>query len=257
MTRVLVAWEDALCEPLGLLANRTVSAMAPPGATSFPHIVRHSPKSNGQFDRYVSKTWSNACRNGMPVDPGPIDHLICVIDADRLHDLIGITKPPSEPTSVAAWHHEASSKWETWLRDRRDPAGPAPSTIHGVVLRWCKESFVLAGYDQPLATLHLRIDLAHVGTAALLVGECQPDPAKVADAAFTDTFRKPRPCLDAMRKAQKLSPIAKNAPEIDDMLDALAKDRAGLAMLRARVPDLDRLAALIWTLHRGSPPAGE
>jgi hypothetical protein len=54
------------------------------------------------------------------------------------------------------------------------------------------------------------------------------------------------------RQAKKLRALPKNAPEIDDALGALAT--ASLPILRARVPDLARLAALIWSLHRGDPP---
>ena len=88
--------------------------------------------------------------------------------------------------------------------------------------------------------------MADDGVAKVLA-QCAPRPTDVADERFTDTFRKPLECLRMLRADRALD---KTAPEIDDAIKALA--RHGLPVLRARVPDLGRIAELVWGLHRGT-----
>lgn len=253
MTRALVVWEDEKFEALGAIAKRVVRVTRTASDDDGPRVLSHKTKGNGMFGHYVAVTWTNVRRHGLPTDPGSIDHLIGVVDADVLHRLVpGVEKPPVAPDAVAEWHANASSIWQRWLRDRCDPAGPAPTTVHGVVLRWAKESVVLAGYDQPAAASHLGVDPNTPDARTMLDELCPVHPGAVAPALFTDTFRRPLGCLDLLRRARKLGALKKNAPAIDDAIKALMRD--SLAIVRARVPDLDRLAALIWDLHRGGTP---
>lgn len=249
MTRVLVAWEDEKFDRLGELVSRVVHSSAPAHGVEHPRVVHDSAGTNGAFARYVGAAWPRARTLGVARDPKPFDHLICVVDADRLHDLIpaSIKKAPNDATGVAAWHADATEKWTAWLRSKSDAAGPDPKTVHGVVLRWSKESLVLAGYDQPAAAVHLEIDVAHSDVAAALRTQCNVHPSTIEDRLFTDTFRQPRHCVDLLRVARKLRKLPKSAQPFDDALKALAKE--SLAIVRTRVPDIDQLARLIWSLH--------
>ncbi len=252
MTRVLVVWEDAEWKVLGALMKRIVQVTAPPATVQYPAVLGHTVEGNGRFAHYVESTWPRVRSGGLVLDKGPIDHLVCVIDGDRAHELVAaISKPPKDAATVGAWHLQAEAAWTTWLRQRCAAAGPPSTTVHGVVLRWAKESVLLAGYDQPALAAHLEIEPDHPDVVAALRDDCTPDPRTVADAAFVDTFRQPLRCTDLLGKARKLPPIDKNAPEIDDAIRDLT--RQSLSIVRARVPDLARLATLTWTLHAPSP----
>lgn len=243
MTRVLVVWEDANYESLGEVARRAVRATALTTDAEAVRVVSHTAYSNGGFDRYASRTWPLVRPRGLPLDPGPIDHIICVVDADRLHDLRGIAKAPADPAAVSAWHAAAERSWQAWLRSRCDASGPPAETVHGVVLRWSKESLVLAGYDQPAMTTHLAIAAAPEQLREL----CPIQPSTVDDRSFTDTYQRPQGCLKQLRQAHQLAPLRKSDPTIESALRELA--RKSMPILRARVPDLARLATLICNLH--------
>ncbi len=255
MTRVLVVWEDEYFDPLHEITKRLVRALMPQEGAVPPSLLRHTTRGNAAFHRYASVTWPLVRARGLPGDPGPIDHLVCVVDADHLHDLLPnkIEPPPSQAVTAAAWHFAAQHTWQEHLRAQCDPSGPPPSTVHGLALRWAKESLLLAGYDRPPMKAHLDVDIQREDIAKALA-QCAPPPREVQDQHFTNTYRHPSRCLSLLRKKSGLGPLHKSAPEIDDALSALAKD--SLDTLRARVPDMDRLASLIWQLHRGeAPPA--
>jgi hypothetical protein len=253
MTRILLVWEDAKFEPLGEVVQRAVQASAPSSPEEFPRLLSHTTHGNGNFGRYVATTWPRASAHGLPNQPGMIEHVICVVDADRLDTLVPTI--PSFPTivaEIAAWHAGAAQTWLQWLRDRVDPGGPPPSTVHGIVLRWAKESLVLAGYDQPAWNEHLELDAGHPDIRRAL-GSCEPRLHVTEDSVFTDTFRRPLDCIKALRRARHLSSLPKTAPQIDYALRALARD--SIATICARVPDIARLASLIWDLQEKKTPS--
>ena len=90
---------------------------------------------------------------------------------------------------------------------------------------------------------HLAIDV----TAEQLRALCPTHPSTVDDGRFTDTFQRPQGCLKQLRHARKLGPLKKSDPTIERAVRELA--RKSMPILRARVPDLARLATLIWNLH--------
>lgn len=251
MTRVLVVWEDAHCDALDGLAKRAVNARAARDGAVAPTVVRHTTRGHGAFSRYVRDTWPLVRARGVPLDARPLDHLICVVDADRLHELKIVLPPPSAASEIDAWHAQADRAWRAWLHTQCSPSGPPPSTVHGLVLRWAKESALLAGFDQPAWPQHVEVDVTAPAVQAELRKQCKPHPGAVADAAFTNTFRKPLACLQLARQACQLGRLDKSDPAIDDALFALARE--SLPTLLARVPDLAHLEALIWSLH-GVPP---
>ncbi|HVV84592.1 MAG TPA: hypothetical protein VHE35_16100 [Kofleriaceae bacterium] len=256
MTRVLVAWEDARWPVLGALLQRIVKAIAPAGCASYPAVLGDSVEGNGRFAHWVRWTWPHVRPVGVPRSRGFVDHLICVIDGDRAHKLVdAIGMPPKDATAVPAWHRDAETAWVSWLRDHNPADGPPPATVHGIVFRWCKESTLLAGYDQPALATRLDLDPRHREIDAALAGCTPADPRTVADHAFVDTFRQPPlDCINALRKARKLERIAKNAPEVDDAIRDLAQQ--SITAVRARVPDLVRLAELVWLLQSRAEDTG-
>jgi hypothetical protein len=176
-----------------------------------------------------------------------------VVDADRLHELkpVGAKPKPTDVTATDAWHEEAQRAWEAWLRSQCAPDGPPATTVHGLVLRWAKESVLLAGFDQPAWARLLDLDLSTPAAQAELKRQCTPHPSKVRDDMFTNTFRRPLHCLQLVRQACKLSRLDKNDVTIDDTVSALARE--SLPTILARVPDLVRLTSMIWSLHQGVP----
>ena len=94
MTRVLVVWEDTYFQPLDHLLNRVVKKQAPRAEVSRPTVLHHTARSNTAFERYVETTWPKVSPRGLPGDPGAIDHMVCVVDADKLSDLLRPHVPP-------------------------------------------------------------------------------------------------------------------------------------------------------------------
>jgi hypothetical protein len=257
MTRLLIAWEDEYFKKLDPFVKKRVAARAPAGVVVYPVLLSHTTYGAGGFKRYVSSTWDMARSVGQPSNPGLIDHLICVVDGDKLHEQVDtIPRAPVQANAVGSWLAGAESAWQNHLRGL---VGKAPKlSVHGVILCWCKESLVLAGYDRGAAKRHLGIDVQASGEQAFLRA-CKPPPASVPDALFSATFRKPQRCLDEMAKARssgRTSAFGKNALEFDDMLTELAREDS--AIVAGRVPDLDRLADLIWRLagDAGAATAG-
>ncbi len=244
MIRVLVVWEDLYFEPIGQIVRRRLSLRASGESTPVAGIMFHTAKGNSNFDRYVASTWPKVRSTGLPGNKGRIDHLICVADGDRLHEILtGQSGPPSAPADVPAWHAKIEAAWHDQLRAASKEA--APDAVHGRVLRWSKESIVLAGYDKGPAKDHLRID-ARGAQAQAFLDRCSPVPTTVDPGVFTDTYRRPLWCLNELRKAQGLDSMTKNAPEIDDALRSLAVNEA-LAVCE-RVPDLERVVDLVCDL---------
>jgi hypothetical protein len=251
MTRVLVVWEDAHCEALSVLMERAIRAHSAPDAVARPTVIRHTSRGNGKFSRYVRDTWPRARVRGVPIDPHPIDHMICVVDADRLHDLLSVAAPPPDVTARDAWHAAAERDWQVWLHSQCAPDGPPVTTVHGLLLRWAKESVLLAGFDQPAWKQFLEVDTSARAVQTELRRQCTPHPSEVSDVLFTNTFRRPLSCLQIVRQACKLGRLHKNDVTIDDAVYALARE--SLPTILARVPDLARLTSLIWSLHHGVP----
>jgi hypothetical protein len=245
MSRILVVWEDAHWQSLRLVVNRRLPKCQSDPQRSFPSVMFHTAKGNGNFERYVSVTWRNAARNGLPTSPGPIDHLVCVADGDRLHEVLAsINPPPKSAPEVAAWHLKAEAEWQAYLRGLCDPS-LSRDTVHSLILRWSKESLVLAGYDQAPLKEHLGID-SHSAEFQHAVAECSPPVATVAEGLFTDSYQRPLVCLGNVQEALRHPSVHKNSPEIDDALKDLANSH--LDPVCRRVPDIDRLVDLLWRL---------
>lgn len=249
MTRVLVVWEDEYYDGLERLVRRRLPALAPDPAAVAPFVAFHTSCGNSKFERYVASTWPRARRAGVPRAPGPIDHLVCVVDADKLRDLMpSLPARPVDRAQVPAWHAQLDAAWQQKLRTWVDPSVPA-SCVHGLVLRWSRESVLLAAFDrQPMREL-LGFDSEHPDVQKYLAIDCVPSPLSLTSSgAFTDAFFHPYGCLERAFAKQGLTLPRKNDTTMDDVLRALAKDREHTQAVCTRVPDLDALVKLLWAV---------
>jgi hypothetical protein len=248
MKRVLVVWEDRYFEALhGVLKSALGRREGAPGDLR-GQLAADTANTNSAFARYVRETWPRVRAVGTPHDPRALDHVVFVIDGDAIHRLIPETaKRPRTAADVPRWHQQAETAWVRFLLSH---AGPdvAPTSVHGVVLRWSRESVVLAGWDGLSASAALDIDLDHDEVKKVLAA-CDPNPARVAPAGFTDHFRAPLDCLNSLRRARGIPALDKNATDVDDALRAMA--RSELPLLESRVPDIVRLAERVQSLIEG------
>ncbi len=253
MTRVLVAWEDEYFEGLKLLVRKRLPALAPDRNATPPLVDWITSRGNGKFELLVSKTWPNVRGRGLPGNPGVLDHLVCVVDADKLCDLMP-TLPaiPQRPEQIPGWHATAERAWHAKVRGWGGDSVPAGS-VHGLVLRWSRESALLAGFDKEPFREHLQFDIENADVSAFLQKGCAPSPLALPEAGiFSDTFAHPHRCLERAFEKQKLRVPSKNDAVMDDVLRALARDYAEVVC--TRVPDLDALARFIWRLSLPAPP---
>ncbi len=247
MTRVLVVWEDTYFQPLDDILNRVVKKQAPSVEVSRPTVLHHTARSNTAFERYVETTWPKIRVRGLPINPGAVDHVVCVVDADKLSDLLRqMPPPPNAASGIVAWHATAEHLWNSHLRSKCPPDGPTAASVHGVVLRWSKESVLLAGYDQASFAQHLDCDIATLEIEQYLKS-CHPAPSEIDGEGFANSFRRPLQCLRGLRKAAKLAELPKNSPQFDDVLRKLGRECLG--KLCERTPDIPRIAELVWKLH--------
>ena len=148
---------------------------------------------------------------------------------------------------MGAWLVTAEQQFQNHLRSKSHK----PVTVHAVLLRWAKESLTLAAYDRPQAGDKLGLQILHPDVQKYLAA-CVPRPASIHEAVFTDTFRHPVACIDGILGAQGLPAVGKGS-FMDDVVRALSGD--DLAVVCARVPDVDRLLHLAWSLVTAPPPA--
>ena len=239
--RIAIAWEDRYWEPLHDVLVRRREANRPAGTTDNIDFLPFPVLGNGNFAPFVADDWPTAHARGFVNKPGPVEHVICVADADALHAHVpAMAPPPSLPADVGGWLTTAEQQFLSHLRAKSHK----PATVHAVLLRWAKESLTLAAYDRPQAADKLGLQITHTQVQKHLA-KCVPAPGSVHDAVFTDTFRLPVTCVDGILTAQGLPAVGKGA-FMDDVIRALSGN--DLAVVCARVPDIDRLLQLAWSL---------
>jgi hypothetical protein len=248
--RILIVWEDDNFESLGRIMVSRRGALRPMSQPDYPELLFHTARGNGNFVRYAGKTWRNIRAKGLPNNPGAIDHLICVVDADKLSQLLPSTgRLPAAPEDVSDWHKSAETVFVELIRQACRESSMPPDTVHGIALRWAKESVVLAAYDCYASKDKLGIDIERKEVAEFLA-KCAPPPEQVKRSMFSNTYRHPVRCIDGLLKSQGL-PVLGKGPEYDDVLLALKGEDLGKVC--ERVPDVDRLVNLVWglALQRG------
>ncbi len=245
--RILVVWEDEQYDPLARFIKLRLASRKPEDVSKFPEVLFHTSQGNGRFAPYVRDTWPRVRTRGLPNNPGPLDRLLCIVDGDKIHELLRKVPSPTAMVSGANdWHQQAMRAWKEHLQELAE-ASP-PGTVHGYVLRWSKESLVLAGFDLEPVSTHLELDFKTEDLQRLL-DNCKPDPRSLS-TEFSNSYLKPLQCLESARKSIGKPGHIKNSPELDDALVALAQHH--LASVCCRVPDLDSIVDLIWSFTK--PP---
>jgi hypothetical protein len=195
----------------------------------------------------VKVSWPEAAHHGLVRagnrSGGPIEHLICVADADRAHECCAAQNPVAVASPTADWLDQANALWTAKLRAA---ATTMPERVHGRFLRWSQESLLIAAHDvtEALAALGCR----DRGRLEKHLAACSPSPLSIADVDFADAFRKPERCLEDMLKATGTHVPKKGSPPRGDAIEAALTN--AIAKLCGRVPDLVALAHLA-----SSPPA--
>lgn len=254
--RVLLVWEDTYFETLVPFVKRRVRELRPGSAAFYPETISVTAKANTKFAHFVRETWPRVRATGMPNQgkPRSIDHVVCVVDADKLADLsLEIPSPPREHSALESWQLAAETTWTDYLRSCSEKA--PPSTVHGALLLWNKESLLLAGFDTPCFGDTLSIDQSSRECEEFLA-KCSPKPKELVESRaseFSSHFRNPLKCLTDLHRVTnaKERTLAKNAVEIEDTLRTLATTDS--ALIAERVPSIDAIAKLIWSLAEPAP----
>lgn len=231
MTRVLVCWEDQFHAKLDLCLRRALRR----GASVGPELFFDGLRGNGNFPVFIERDWPKAAQRGLPKSAGPIDHLICVADADRATQCCAIEPPPAAPASTTDWVRRAD---EAWTQALRKATTLDPARIHGLFLRWNQESLLIAAHDVSGVLQKLRCPASRAVQDHL--SGCKPSPIGCSDADFTDLFRKSGRCLEDMLKAAGQDAPRKGSVPRDDALDEAS--RVAIERLCTRVPDLLKIA---------------
>lgn len=248
MSKILVVWEDRFSTKLDLCLKRALRHLG----LSSPALFFDKVLGYGGFGSYVAESWPEAVRHGLALaankSGGPIDHLVCVADADRAHECCSVDNPSGVSGPTSAWIDGANERWTQKLRET---ATAAPDRVHGRFLRWSQESLLIAAHDvdPSLAALGCR-DRARVEKH---LRACSPSPFAITDGEFADTFRRPERCLEDMLKAAGARVPKKGAPARGDAIEAASHH--AMAKLCARVPDLAALANLVTALPAALEPS--
>lgn len=235
MTKVLVLWEDAYHGALDRCVRRALQHMggAPEIELYFDHV-----RGNGGFAPYLANDWPIAAVRGLPKSRGPIDHLVCVADADFAHDCCAVSPGHAATSPTLPWVEDANHRWTEGLRAR---AAVGRGRVTGRFLRWNQESLLIALHDIDDALRALGIT-AMRGVQAYL-RSCDPSPLTLSPEGFVDAYRRPQRCFDEMLKAAGARPARKGTPVRDDAIDAAS--RRAIEKLCVRVPDLAALSSTI------------
>ncbi|MCC6558938.1 MAG: hypothetical protein IT372_38920 [Polyangiaceae bacterium] len=234
MTKVLVLWEDAYHGALDRCVRRALQHLGGGAVELYFDDVR----GNGGFAPYLASDWPIAATRGLPKSRGPIDHLLCVADADRAHQCCGGPAASTVAAPTQPWVEEANRRWTEALRTA---TAAGAERVWGRFLRWNQESLLIALHDIDEAMRALGITVMR-GVQTYLRG-CDPSPLTIAPDRFVDAYRKPQRCFEELLKAAGARPIRKGAPALDDAIDAAS--RRAIDKLCARVPDLGDLAGVV------------
>ena len=238
---ILLVWEDRYFE--GLKATSRAVHRALRGNRQdigpAPRLFDDTLGGYGGFRNHVQKDLGRLRKVGLPRF-GKVDHVLYVIDADQTENLLR-TLGLAQPEAGDTWLQSAEERLESVIRQNTTE----PERAHVVLLRWAKETVFLAGHDQP-AWSRLMPDGNLAAARSALYRDCSPDPSKVADHDFVETFRSWKKCIALVEKHLATGKIKKKDVRVDDVLKELSK--ADTQKLMARVPDLRRLGEKILDL---------
>lgn len=237
---IVVAWEDTNYQGLKCAFSRARKRL--PGREEF-RLSYESLGGNTNCVRHVKNSWPKLRKFGKPRS-GPVDHIVYVLDADALGNIVPTLEAPMGKSDE--WYPKTVER----LRDHlRELTILDPDRIHVHLLRWAKESVLLAMHDQiqPIRRL-IGFDKEVDVSARLsdLYQRCEPDPRQVADREFIETFRNTKKCQALLEQALGLPKLRKSDQRVDDAIDAFSA--SALEVLLRRIPDLRSLAEKVQAL---------
>lgn len=247
--KIALVWEDRHFDGLravGRAAARQLRKEPPSLPPS--HLFDDSIQGYGGLKSHVRRDWARMRAHGLPKSPGPIDHIIYVLDADVAHEFLDIDPLPGSE-STDSWHRLASQALEGRIRgwSTRDP-----ERAHGILLRWAKESLILAAHDIDEAIGLLNRDASVDRARESLYADCSPDPRRVEDADFIETFRSTKQCMEVVQASFGLGKLRKSDSRTSEVLRKAAG--SDIHRLLGRIPDLRALAEKIIALSHSIEP---
>jgi hypothetical protein len=185
----------------------------------------------------VGNDWPIARTNGLPKSHGPIDHLVCVADADKAHEIVDAVSLPRPEMETTKWVDDANELWTTQLRE---VARTSPEHVHGRFLRWNRESLVLSGFD--LKECQRALGCRRPGAIEKFLDRKRPNP-RSQETVFPDEYRKPFNCISEMLVACGIKMVKKNDIRFEDVIRDVSKSQ--IDTLARRVPDLESIARTV------------
>lgn len=237
MSRILVLWEDKFYQKLDVCLRRILRSLPTP-TTQPLEITPFGVQGNGGFEPFLRQEWPIAATKGFLRSHGPIEHLICIADADRASEVCSVEPPPHFPEPTEPWVQRAN---QAWTQKLRATTPLAPERIHGRFLRWSLESLLIALHD--VESVLRKLDCRNRDGLSTYLATCDPRPTEVASTQFVERYRTPQKCLDKMLEAANAPRSRKGSVPRDDALDE--GSRLALDRLKERVPDLVTIAQFV------------
>jgi hypothetical protein len=251
MARVLVAVEDSHYGPLERALRRACRHIEP----DFPDtsLKFNTVRGMGGFSKFASTDLPLARSRGVP-SFGTIDSALCIMDADRAHEVLGLSSAPN--TATASWHQGCQQAFTAKLTEWGAPPGfPLESRI----LRWNLESLFVAFFDR-FADQEVLLALGVTTPAEKVARDlkkylkaCRPtSPLSVTDQEFCDKWQKPKKCLDGILSAVGGASLGSKSDTRRTALIGIATKGSGIESLFVRVPDIPETARALIKLVQGT-----
>lgn len=227
----LLLFEDSYFKKLEVLVRKMRKDINPDAT-----LPVEAASVNGYSN--FSKEIARALRTPLMRKHDPPSIIIAVGDADRAHEFgAKIPKPPLPPATSNTWIAEAEWRWWSWLKDTTNTT-EGQERLAVCLLRWSKENILTASPEMLLEALPEQI--RH--RSQTFLDACAPPPRTAVPEDFL-LYRRPEKCLkDYYQSVNKQ--FNKNR-EGDDLLERIANSRQARDRVRARLPDLGRLAQFL------------
>lgn len=237
MRAIVLLYEDAYHAGL----HRLVQALRR-GTDARPTILEaRSARGSGGFVSEVGPQ----LRAPLKQTRRPPDLVVCVADADRPTNLAPLAAGvPDDPSALDTWVRELERAWHASLVERARIDEGTAARLRTLVLRWNKESLLVACPDA-LVAYGERSSPGKGARVEALMAACIPAPRSIADAAYTLEYRDPARCIEQIARLVHDRSYKKGLHDEDLLLNHVVAHELHRAQVLARVPDLQRLVALL------------
>ena len=245
--RILLCWEDRYFTGLRAVCRSAVRVLREELGIrgALPLLFDDTARGDGGWKKHLTRDWERIQRAGIPNrGAGPLDHILYVCDADSASRVLEEVDSPPRQGSTQDWHARATECFESNLKKLASDE----DRVHGVLLRWHKETLLLAAHDQEEILRILNWEKVPGDGRTQLYANCEPRPDRVEDPDFIDTFRSTGECLGKFTQAFGVAKLRKSDPRVDDVLAKFGQ--AEIRLLMKRVLDIRNLAEKIVTLSQ-------